>query len=192
MPEDVATTEGRMIPKEEARVRAKIRKVKELDAPKTRISFKRTIGHGDSRYYDTDINTGTIREGRTKGNAVYGEAHYLPKDKRMEVHVLYPMQYKGNPVAGEGKRLTKLHEEVGGHMLPRPNVVQSLERTAKAFPKVDLLYGSRITGAKAGKGIMQKFPLDKIRSRLGRLGKAGQVLGVGLAAYDLVRKFQQE
>jgi hypothetical protein len=149
-------------------------------------------------------------------NAVGIEARYKPNQQLMKVLEVYPLQSKGKTI--EYSNLQSQHKDLANKMLDKPLVKGFVTKTAKMFQKANDLIGERHTGARAAAGAriisaaqktgnldrmaeaaekaekmsVQHFSLSGVRNRMSKLGKAGKVLGLGLAAYDMVRNFQKE
>jgi len=149
-------------------------------------------------------------------NSVGIEARYKPHKSLVKVLEVYPLASKGKGVPFDA--MPEQHKVFANKMLDKPLVKGFVKKASKMFHKATDLVGSRDTGARADaanrliataqktgnldlmsaaadradKMKMQHFSLSGVRNRMSKLGKAGKVLGLGLAAYDLVKKFQQE
>ena len=217
----MADDEGRMLDPAEARVRRRIASITRKDIPKPFLAISRDVDQTketrkQTRDFDKANPTRTRRYSGTAGIKVRGEPQnvvgielrYRPSTKTLKVPEVYPLK-QGPKTFGFEKTLPEQHQEIGGKMLPIPVVKDLVKKAAVSFPKADELTGSRITGAHkqaAEKAVatgmpnlieevgskMQKFNLEGVRRRLGKLGKAGKVLGLGLATYDVLRNLNKE
>jgi len=150
-------------------------------------------------------------------NVVGIEARYHPETKRLKIQEVFPMKVEGKNIEF-GSDFAELHKQVGNKVLSPPTVKGFVEKAANMFPKAKELIGNRVTGVhgRAANKILdaarktgsldlmekaadkadllktQNFNLEGVRKRVGRLGKVGKVLGLGLAAYDVVRNLNKE
>lgn len=189
--------EGRMLTPEEARIRKKLADIKGYEESKTSLKLRKS---GDSykgstfgfQRYQGEIVT--KKRGQVQSVVGLG-ATYYPKSRNLEIHEMWPERVRGKRIPTSLQmELGKSHEFYGGTVLKPASIKQVLEKVARGFPKVQTITGARITGAHAKKGstsltaTQQIINLGSLRKRMAKRTKIGKALGLGLAAYDLIRR----
>jgi hypothetical protein len=205
----MAEDEGRLVPSKEARTRKAIRKVKFGDQPKTKIQIeplvKSTYKSPYERAYVATIEAGTRRN--PSQSVAKADFVYRPQNKDIKVNTIFPQKQGSTTFDTSTSSFQAAHRQAANKVLSTSATKDLITKTARMFPNALVLEGDRSTGlrkiaqakqmSKIGhrgikQSVTQRFNLEGLRKRAGRLGKAGKVLGLGLAAYDVVRNLNKE